>query len=132
MLPALVPELSVSDIARSLTFYCDVLGFVVGYERPAEGFALVQLGDAALMLDQIGLGRDWVTAPLAPPFGRGLNIQIQVESLAPMLERLAASKVALFQPVETKSYQTGGQLVEQRQFCVQDPDGYLLRFCRAC
>lgn len=128
---ALVPELSVSDLEASLTFYCDVLGFAVRYARPAEGFAFLALGDAELMLDQLGLGRDWTTAPLVGPFGRGVNFQIEVPALAPILDRLAAAGVALFLVPETKSYQTASGSVVQRQFCVQDPDGYLLRFCEA-
>lgn len=130
MLPALVPELSVSDIGRSLAFYRNVLGFSLSYERPQEGFALVQLGAAALMLDQIGTGRDWVTGPLEPPYGRGINIQIQVAQLEPLLTRLETNQRSLFQPVETKTYQAGSAQITQRQFCVQDPDGYLLRFCQ--
>lgn len=126
---ALVPELSVADIQVSLAFYCDVLGFAVRYVRPEEGFAFLALGDAELMLDQLGLGRDWTTAPLQSPFGRGVNFQIDVPALMPILDRLAAAGIALFLAPETKSYQTASGSVVQRQFCVQDPDGYLLRFC---
>jgi catechol 2,3-dioxygenase-like lactoylglutathione lyase family enzyme len=126
--PALIPELSVTDLASSLAFYCDLLGFSVGHSRLNEGFALVELGQAALMLDQIGMGRDWVTGPLDRPLGRGVNFQIEVASLSPMLARLQQAGTPLFQPVETKSYAAGTDMVTQSQFCVQDPDGYLLRF----
>ena len=35
----LVPELDVSDLSRSLTFYVDVIGFTLGdLERPLERF----------------------------------------------------------------------------------------------
>ncbi len=59
---------------------------------------------------------------------RGINFQIKVEAIDPLLARLAAAGVALFQPVETRTYDIGGSAVTQRQFCVLDPDGYLLRF----
>jgi len=36
----LVPELEVSDTARSLDFYVRVLGFAVLYERPEQGFPI--------------------------------------------------------------------------------------------
>jgi catechol 2,3-dioxygenase-like lactoylglutathione lyase family enzyme len=126
--PALIPELSVADLTPSLAFYCDLLGFSVRYSRPDEGFAMVELGQAALMLDQIGMGRDWVTGPLDRPLGRGINFQIEVASLSPILARLQRAGIALFQPVETRSYAAGTDMVTQSQFCVQDPDGYLLRF----
>ncbi|MFC3704119.1 bleomycin resistance protein [Devosia honganensis] len=125
---ALVPELSVSDIAASRRFYCDLLGFSVRYERPEEGFAYLALGPAELMLDQLGKGRDWLTGPLQAPFGRGVNFQIEVAAIDPLLQRLAAAHVKLFQPVETKTYRTATGALTQRQFCVEDPDGYLLRF----
>lgn len=126
---ALVPELSVSDIVASRRFYCDVLGFAVLYERPEEGFAYLALDQAELMLDQIGEGRDWITGPLAQPLGRGVNFQIEVAAIDPICVRLQAAGIALFQPVETRTYRTAMDQVTQRQFCVQDPDGYLLRFC---
>ena len=37
----LTPELGVTDIARSLGFYRDILSFTVVYDRPAEGFAYI-------------------------------------------------------------------------------------------
>ena len=128
-MPALVPELSVSDIAASRRFYCDVLGFAVRYERPEEGFAYLALDQAELMLDQIGEGRDWITGPLVPPLGRGVNFPIEIDAIDPICARLKAAGIAPFQPVETRTYRTATDQVTQRQFCVQDPDGYLLRFC---
>lgn len=130
-MPALVPELSVTDIAVSRRFYCDIIGFSLRYERPEEGFAYLALGGAELMLDQLGAGRDWVTAPLERPFGRGVNFQIEVDAVAPILDRLAAAGITLFLPLETKSYRTPSGTITQRQFCVTDPDGYLLRFFEA-
>jgi len=126
--PALVPELLVSDLAASLDFWVALCGFEVAYERMDEGFAAIALGSAHVMLDQIGLGRDWVTAPLERPLGRGVNLEIAVPSLAPLLERLAGAGWPLFLEPEEKTYRTGGTEVRVRQFLVQDPDGYLLRF----
>jgi len=128
-MPALVPELSVSDIAASRRFYCDVLGFAVRYERPEEGFAYLAFGPAELMLDQIGEGRDWITGPLVPPLGRGVNFQIEVTEIDPICTRIEAAGTPLFQSIEIRTYSTAQGPVMQRQFCVQDPDGYLLRFC---
>jgi catechol 2,3-dioxygenase-like lactoylglutathione lyase family enzyme len=125
---ALVPELSVSQFATSRHFYCEVLGFSVRYTRPDEGFAFLELGAAQLMLDQLGAGRDWVTAALERPFGRGVNLQIEVEAIDPIYQRIVSAGIEPYEPVETKSYQAGETIITQRQFCVQDPDGYLLRF----
>ena len=126
---ALVPELSVTDLAASLRFYRDILGFTVVYQRPTEGFASIALGGCQLMLDQIGVGRTWETGPLERPLGRGINLQMRIADLDDLLRRLEAAKLKLFLPLEQKDYAVDGAVKSQRQFCVQDPDGYLLRFC---
>lgn len=38
---ALIPELYVTDLQRSLVFYTQLLGFKVAYDRPEEGFAFL-------------------------------------------------------------------------------------------
>ena len=125
--PAHVPELAVTDCEASLIFWRDHLGFSVLYARPAEGFAYLTLGTAHLMLDQIGLGRTWEVAPLTPPLGRGINLQVSVLDLDAPLERLTASGRPLSMAPEEKWYQVGDQEAGVHQFLVQDPDGYLVR-----
>ena len=62
---ALVPELTVLDIEKSLGFYTDLLGFEVMFSRPEARFAYLGLGDAQLMLDQYSEGHgDGVGAPV--------------------------------------------------------------------
>ncbi len=131
MTTALVPELSVSDCDASLRFYCDILGFTLRYQRPEEGFAYLALGAAELMLDEIGKGRtfDDGHAPDARPLGRGLNLQIRVEALAPLLAALRRHRIPLLLEPEEKWYRRDATLLGQRQLVVADPDGYLLRFC---
>lgn len=126
--PALVPELLVRDLAASLGFWRDLCGFAVLYDRPEEGFACIEREGARIMLDRLGATRDWVAAPLEPPFGRGMNLEIAVASLAPLLAALEAAGWPFFLPPEEKAYRVGEALVRVRQFIVQDPDGYLVRF----
>lgn len=126
---ALVPELAVSDWRTSRAFYCDVIGFTVAYERPEEGFSFLTLGDAQLMIDQIGMGRTFATkgAPLEYPLGRGLNLQIRVADVPAILARLEKAEIDLYLPLEEKWYRRDDHEVGNRQFVVADPDGYLLR-----
>lgn len=124
---ALIPELSVRSLAKSLRFYRS-LGFKVEYARPEEGFAFLSLGTAQLMLDQIGKGRTWRTAALRRPLGRGINLQLRVPSISPLLHRLKARRVPLFLGPEDRWYRINSKHAGNRQFLVQDPDGYLLRF----
>jgi catechol 2,3-dioxygenase-like lactoylglutathione lyase family enzyme len=130
MANALVPEFAVSNFEGSKYFYCNILGFTCEYERPEEGFAYLALGAAELMIDQIGTGRTFDDGHLqdAYPYGRGLNVQIQVADIAPMLAALNREDIAPYLPLEEKWYRKGQWEVGNRQFVVADPDGYLLRF----
>jgi catechol 2,3-dioxygenase-like lactoylglutathione lyase family enzyme len=126
--PKLIPELACSDIDRSLAFYTHVLGFGIVYARPEESFAYLNRGGAHLMLDQIGAGRTWSTADLAHPYGRGVNLQIEVPDIDLLYAAVQSAAATIFLPIEDKWYRRDDVLVGNRQFIVQDPDGYLLRF----
>ena len=126
---ALVPELTVLDTDKSLAFYTNLLGFEVLFSRPEARFVYLGLGDAQLMLDQYAERRGWgETGRLEPPLGRGINLQIEVEKLEPILTRLAEANHPLFIPPEENWYRQDDELHGNREFLVQDPDGYLLRF----
>lgn len=127
--PALVPELLVEDVSRSLAFWCGLCGFTIAYERPDEGFVYIVRDGAHLMLEQQGIGRNWVTGPLERPLGRGINLQIAVQDLAPILAALRGAGHPLFLEPETRWYRIGDdEEVGVEQFLVADPDGYLIRF----
>lgn len=124
----LVPELVVSDLTASLQFWCDYLGFAILYDRPEESFAYLALGDAQVMLEQYDpTDRSWETGLMEKPYGRGINFQIEVEAVAPILERLKQANYPLFIPLEERWYRADDMEFGQQQFLVQDPDGYLVR-----
>ena len=117
----LIPELSVSDFEKSLKFYTD-LGFKVEYTR--ENFAFLSFQGSQIMIEKVN--DNWKTAELEHPFGRGVNLQIEVDDIQPILERLKV--YPLFQEVKVSYYEVDGKRFGQKEFLVQDPDGYLLRF----
>lgn len=124
----LVPELIVTRLGASLAFWIEQLGFAIAYQRAEEGFAYLDLNGAQIMLEQYGPeAGQWLTAPLQPPFGRGINLQIDVPAVAPILQRLTQIGWPLFRDVEDAWYRAGDVEAGQRQFIVQDPDGYLVR-----
>ena len=126
--PALVPELLVSNLDRSIEFWCGLCGFNVNYSRPDERFAYIALGSAHLMLEEAGVGRNWVTGPIEHPLGRGVNFQITVSDSAALATALRQAGVELFMQPETKWYDIGDEEAGVNQFLAQDPDGYLIRF----
>ena len=125
----LVPELLVSDLDASLRFWCDLCGFAVAYDRPEDRFAYLDRAGCQLMLEEVmGPGRRWLTGPLEQPFGRGINLQVGVDALAPILAALQGAGWALYLPPEEVWYRAGSREVGVHQLLVQDPDGYLVRF----
>ena len=127
--PRIIPELDVTSLSASLTFYTDVLGFRVLYERPEERFAMLDLDGARLMLEEAqGPGRRFRTAPLERPFGRGMNLQIEVADARALHARVVAAGRRPLAPLEQRWYRVGGRERGNEQFVVADPDGYLLRF----
>lgn len=126
----LVPEMLVRDLSRSLSFYCDVLGFTEKFGRPEDGFVYIEMGHAQIMLEALpnDLGRAWATGDLEHPLERGLNLQIEVSAVRAVHDRLVAAGHSLFRPLRTAWYREGTHENGQDEFLVQDPDGYLLRF----
>lgn len=122
---ALTPELDVENLDVSLRFWCDLLGFKVAYDRPAARFAYLERGGAQIMLCQHN-GR-WMTGKLERPLGRGVNFQIRVDRLDPILAGLEAARWPLFEEPSEVWYRTGCVECGQRECLVQDPDGYLVR-----
>ena len=100
--PALVPEPLVASLDQSLAFWHDRCTFSVRYARPQEGFAHLQLGSAHVMLEQAGVGRNRITADLERPLGRGINFQVSVPSVAPLVARLEAARWPLFTEPEIR------------------------------
>lgn len=127
--PALVPELLVSDLDQSMRFWVGLCGFDVSYSRPDERFAYIALGSAHIMLEQVGVGRNWLTGPLQHPLGRGVNFQITVPDSGALAAVFGHAGIELFMQPETKWYRVGeGKEAGVHQFLAQDPDGYLIRF----
>ena len=122
----LIPELSVSDINKTREFYVDVLGFKICYERPEDKFIFVEKDGNQIMLEQIN--DNWNVGKMEYPFGRGINFEMTISDVDAVYERIEKAGIKLFRKMEIKDYECGNEIVHQKQFLVQDPDGYLLRF----
>lgn len=123
----MVPELSVSNFERSLAFYVDVLGFSIRIRRENPDFVYLEQEHVHMMLEQIS-DEGWITGELEAPLGRGVNFQIELSDLEPLVKRLKTHKVPLFREMKETWYDIGEKLSGERELLLQDPDGYLLRF----
>lgn len=125
---SLIPELYVSNFKNSLNFYINALGFSINYQRKEEGFAFLSIGKAQIMIEEINKESNWKTGKLNYPLGKGINFQIEVKNVDKIISKLKEKDIKLFRPLEEKWYRKDKYLVGNKQFLVQDPDGYLLRF----
>ncbi|MBQ3112005.1 MAG: VOC family protein [Firmicutes bacterium] len=126
----LIPELTVSNIEQSKHFYAELLGFTVEYAREEDKFIFISLDGCQLMLEELH-AQSWLTDELQPPFGRGINLSLSVADLQALYERVLQLQLPLFRPLMLSEYRVGGEVVVEKEFMIQDPDGYLLRFNQA-
>ena len=128
-MPALIPELKVSDFKRSLEFYVALARFEVEYERPENEFAMLSREGAWLMIESLAdKSRAFDIGILERPFGRGMHFQIEVSNAQELYYNFKNNDYPLFMEMEERWYRRENIELGNRQFLVQDPDGYLLRF----
>src|SRR5580698_8158734 len=80
----MVPELHVRDLATSLGFWCDLLGFAVAYQRTAERFVYLERAEGAQVMLCQRNGR-FETGPMLAPLGQGAMFQVYVDTIEPIL-----------------------------------------------
>lgn len=122
---SLIPELSVSNIEISKKFYED-LGFKIVYERPENKFCFMQLENNQIMIEENN--DNWNVGKLEYPYGKGINISMSVDNIEELYENLKNKHIKFFIDLQINEYMVEGKVFEDKEFLLQDPDGYLLRF----
>lgn len=121
----LIPELSVTNIDKSVKFYTS-LGFQVVYERKEDRFCFLELEGNQLMIEEIN--DNWNTGALEYPFGRGINISMTIDNIETFYSYVKSLGYPLFKELMVNKYKVEDIVYEDKEFLIQDPDGYLLRF----
>lgn len=122
---SLIPELSVTNIEKSKEFYLN-LGFKIMYERKEDKFCFLYLEDNQIMIEEIN--NNWNVGEMKYPFGNGINISMTVSDIDSFYESIISKKFVLFRKIKTSKYRVDDIIYEDKEFLLQDPDGYLLRF----
>lgn len=120
-----IPELDVTNLEKSLEFY-KLCGFKLEYERKEDRFVFLSLGEIQFMLQELHNNK-WSVGELEYPFGRGINFQLEVDNVRKIYDAIK-DKYKIFEDIEDHWYRQDDKLLGCREFLVQDPDGYLLRF----
>ncbi len=121
-----LPEFSVTNLEKSLEFYTTA-GFKIEYDRPENRFAFLSLGKIQIMLQELRENEKWELAPLSYPFGNGINFQLDVKNVDKIYTNLKEKYPISFE-MEENWYRQDNKLLGSKEFLIQDPDGYLLRF----
>ena len=121
----LIPELSVSNIEKSKEFYLNI-GFKIKYERKETKFCFIELEGNQIMIEEVN--NHWDTGKLEYPFGRGINISMTIDDVENYYKILNEKNIKMFKDLEVHNYRVDNKVYEDKEFLIQDPDGYLLRF----
>jgi catechol 2,3-dioxygenase-like lactoylglutathione lyase family enzyme len=125
------PNLVVTDIDRSRTFYCDVLGFsAIATVPDAAPFVFVWLqrdGINVFLNARHGVGDD-VPGLSERPVGGTNTMFMTLEADSPdtgvdALYHEIGSRATVVMPLKTQFY-------GMREFAVEDPDGYVIFFAQ--
>lgn len=123
---ALIPEISVKNIEKSKEFYISILGFKLEYERVLDKFIFLSFGEAQLMVEEIN--GYWSVGEISYPFGNGVNFQIYTENIDDIYKVCKQKNLIFFRELMINEYKINNQIVTEKEFLIQDPDGYLIRF----
>ena len=125
-----VPELIVENLDTSLAFWRDLLGFQIAYQRSKECFVYLERPEGAQVMLCRRSGK-WETGPLQRPFGRGVMFQIYVENADSVFSSVKSAKWPIYQAMREVWRRHGNREGGQREFFIQDPDGYLIMIAQS-
>ena len=82
------------------------------------------------MLQQISDNDKWNISTLFYPFGNGINFQLEVDNLDEIYNNFKNANYKITFDIEENRYRQEDKLLGNKEFLIQDPDGYLLRFSK--
>lgn len=122
---SLIPELSVTNITFSTKFYV-LLGFNVKYERKENKFVFLEYENNQIMIEEVN--NNWSVGKLSYPFGNGINLSMEVSDIDALYQKVKKLDIPIFRELKVSEYKVDDEVYQDKEFLIQDPDGYLLRF----
>jgi len=120
-----MPECLITDLRESLAFRTGVLGFRIACSRPDQSFVCLEHPDGAqrMMYPRDGA---WEMGAMERPFRRGVVFQVHVSDVDAMARAVIAAGLSFYVQPRERWRHWGDRQGGQREFLVQDPDGYLV------
>lgn len=120
---SITPNLLVRDVAKSVEFYRDVLGFTMGETVPDTApfvFVWMKRDDVSVFLNDIKAAEHDYPAAATMPQG-GTVTMFFIVSDVDGYHAQVAPKAKVILPLKTQFY-------GMREFAVTDPDGHIITF----
>jgi uncharacterized glyoxalase superfamily protein PhnB len=118
----LTPNLVVNEVAASMKFYGDVLGFKKAFTVPGESpyiFGAMNNGSVEIFFnDKKAVAEDYPTLA-ARPAGGALTLFIEVEGIHEILKAVEKSGAKIVMPLKKQFY-------GMEEFAFEDPDGWIV------
>jgi uncharacterized glyoxalase superfamily protein PhnB len=121
----LTPNLIVSNVEQSMTFYRDVLGFTIVTtvpDAPPYAFAIAMAGQVEVFFNSVESATEEYPAFRNQPIGGTLTLFFEVTDIEQRFAELAPH-VRIVMPLEKKWY-------GMTEFAFLDPDGWMITFAQ--
>ena len=122
---SVTPNLVVRDVATSLAFYRDVLGFAVKQTVPDHApfvFVMLERGSVMVFLNDTGAAAHDLPLFATPHYGGTATLFVVVDDVD-TLHAQVAPRAPVVMSLRTQFY-------GMREFAITDPDGHVITFAQ--
>lgn len=119
----LTPNLMVEDVAQTMVFYKDILGFELVMAIPEEGsadFAIMKHGEVEVMFQSRQSLSEEIPNFKEAKIGGSFTLYIEIEGIDDFFSAVK-DKAEIVQDMHTTFYGS-------KEFSIQDTNGYILAF----
>lgn len=120
----LTPNLVVRDVARSMEFYRDMLGFQTTITVPDQSpyvFGAITNGSVEIFFNDQKAVLEEYPALGAKPIGGSLTLFIEIEGIEELFQKVQQHGVKITMPMKDQFY-------GMREFAMEDPEGWVITF----
>jgi lactoylglutathione lyase len=120
----LTPNLLVRDVAASMQFYRNLLGFETAFTVPEQApyvFGAVRNGDVEIFFNDQKAVLEEYPALGSMPIGGSLTLYIEIEGIEELFKKVQQHGAKITMPMKDQFY-------GMREFAMQDGEGWVITF----
>ena len=89
-------------------------------------FFFLEYENNQIMIEEVN--NNWSVGKLSYPFGNGINLSMEVSDIDSLYQKVKKLDIPIFRELKVSEYKVDDEVYQDKEFLIQDPDGYLLRF----